>query len=222
MQMLERCRLLERGIVAGKKAERFAGDDANQLSMQLLGMLLAEGETPTEEAAAEDDDDDDDDDDEGDDNDDNDDNKPRGANEPNGRRRGRRKLPEALPRVEVEVVPPEVIQQHGLDAFVRIGEVASETVERRPGSLVVVRIIRPKFVRKDVKSRIQRRRGRREPELPPVRDRRAARAADRARPRGPEPARGDDRAAVAGPPAGESSGGDLGARGPAALALDDL
>jgi uncharacterized protein YukE len=53
MQMLERCRLLERGIVAGKKAERFAGDDANQLSMQLLGMLLAEGETPTEEAAAE-------------------------------------------------------------------------------------------------------------------------------------------------------------------------
>jgi transposase len=100
MQMLERCRLLERGIVAGKKAERFAGDDANQLSMQLLGMLLAEGETPTEEAAAEDDDDDDDDDDEGDDNDDNDDNKPRGANEPNGRRRGRRKLPEALPRVE--------------------------------------------------------------------------------------------------------------------------
>jgi transposase len=112
-------------LVAGKKAERFAGDDANQLSMQLLGMLLAEGETPTEEAAAEDDDDDDDD---GDDNDDNDDNKPRGANEPNGRRRGRRKLPEALPRVEIEVLPPEVIQG-GLEAFERIGEVA---VNRAP------------------------------------------------------------------------------------------
>jgi transposase len=171
MQMLERCRLLERGIVAGKKAERFAGDDANQLSMQLLGMLLAEGETPTEEAAAEDEDEDDDDDDEDDDDEDegdaNDDNKPRGANEPNGRRRGRRKLPEALPRVEIEVLPPEVIQG-GLEAFERIGEVASETVERRPGSLVVVRIIRPKFVPKETQEPDPRAEDDGEPEPAPV------------------------------------------------------
>jgi hypothetical protein len=38
MQLLERCKLLERGIIAGKKAERFAADDTEQLSMQLLGM----------------------------------------------------------------------------------------------------------------------------------------------------------------------------------------
>ena len=40
MQLLERCRLLERGIVVGKKAERYQGDEEAQLSMRLLGMLL--------------------------------------------------------------------------------------------------------------------------------------------------------------------------------------
>src|SRR5690606_26225899 len=35
-------------------------------------------------------------------------------------------------------------------AFERIGEVVSEMVERRPASLVVARIVRPKFVRKVV------------------------------------------------------------------------
>ena len=37
--------MLERGIVAGQKAERFTGEDDGQLSMQLLGMLLS-GEEP--------------------------------------------------------------------------------------------------------------------------------------------------------------------------------
>lgn len=60
---------------------------------------------------------------------------------------GRKPLPEHLPRVEIEVLPPEVERQ-GLDAFERIGEDVSETVERRPASLVVARVIRPKFVRK--------------------------------------------------------------------------
>ena len=45
MKLLERCRMLERGIVAGKKAERFTGEDDGQLSMQLLGMLMS-GEEP--------------------------------------------------------------------------------------------------------------------------------------------------------------------------------
>jgi transposase len=49
---------------------------------------------------------------------------------------GRKPLPERLPRVDVEVLPPEV-QQQGTDAFERIGEDVTETVERRPASLVV-------------------------------------------------------------------------------------
>jgi transposase len=60
---------------------------------------------------------------------------------------GRRPLPENLPRVHVEVIPPEV-KQKGLENFERIGEDVSETVERRPASLVVVQIHRPKFVEK--------------------------------------------------------------------------
>jgi transposase len=61
---------------------------------------------------------------------------------------GRKPLPDHLPRVEIEVLPEEV-QREGLDAFVKIGEEVSEVIERRAASLVVVRICRPKFVRKD-------------------------------------------------------------------------
>lgn len=146
MDMLARCKLLERGIVAGRKAERFTGDASQQLSMQVLGALLTRSEEPAADAE----------DDSGpldlaEEEDDADDAAPElGGDSPEPRRRprGRRKLPEALPRVDVEVVPPEV-QQLGLDAFVRIGEVVSEVVERRPASLVAVRVVRPKFVRKD-------------------------------------------------------------------------
>jgi hypothetical protein len=63
-----------------------------------------------------------------------------------GSRRGRRAAPEELPRVEIEVTPPEVLEA-GLAAFRRIGEDVSEAVERRPASLVV-RVIRPKYARK--------------------------------------------------------------------------
>ncbi len=45
------------------------------------------------------------------------------------------------------MLPPEVIQE-GLERFERIGQEVSEVVERRPASLVVARIVRPKFVRK--------------------------------------------------------------------------
>jgi transposase len=61
---------------------------------------------------------------------------------------GRKPLPETLPRVDIEVIPPEV-QEKGTESFERIGEDVTETVERRPGSLVVVRIHKPKFVPKD-------------------------------------------------------------------------
>jgi transposase len=61
---------------------------------------------------------------------------------------GRKPLPDHLPRVDVEILPDEV-EREGRDAFDTIGEDISETVERRPASLVVVRVHRPKFVRKD-------------------------------------------------------------------------
>lgn len=60
---------------------------------------------------------------------------------------GRKPLPENLPRIDVEVLPPEV-QKAGLDAFERIGETTSEVIERRPSSVVVLRTVRGKYVRK--------------------------------------------------------------------------
>jgi transposase len=59
---------------------------------------------------------------------------------------GRRPLPESLPRIEIEVTPPDV-RRLG-QAFERIGEDVTETVERRPASVVVVRTVRPKYVPK--------------------------------------------------------------------------
>lgn len=64
---------------------------------------------------------------------------------------GRKPLPESLPRIDVEVVPPEV-QEEGLAAFERIGETVSEVVERRPSSMVVLRTVRGKYVRKGDKA----------------------------------------------------------------------
>ena len=130
MQTLERCATLERGIVAGRQAERHAADDS-QLALQVLGMLLSSDEqAPTDDLSEETD--------------------PESSDpdrEPAPRRpTGRRKLPEHLPRVVIEVLPLEV-KQEGLAAFKRIGEEVSEVIERRPASLVVVRIVRPKFVR---------------------------------------------------------------------------
>jgi len=60
---------------------------------------------------------------------------------------GRKPLPASLPRIDVTVLPPEV-EARGTDAFERIGEDVTETVERRPASMVVVRVHKPKFVDK--------------------------------------------------------------------------
>jgi len=124
LRMLEQCKKLERGILAGQKAERLAPNEA-QLTLALLGTLLAEREPSVPTPAPE--------------------KKPR---KPRPRPTGRKPLPEQLPRVEIELLPEEV-QREGLDAFERIGEDVCEVVERRPGSLVVLRIRRPKFVRRD-------------------------------------------------------------------------
>ena len=125
LDMLETCRKLEQGIL-GQKRERLTGADACT-TLSLLSMLLGDAAAPSAAPAVE---------------------------EPTPVRAhtrqkptGRRPLPENLPRVDVEVLPPEVLRL-GLDAFERIGEDVTETVERRPGSLVVVRTHKAKFVPK--------------------------------------------------------------------------
>jgi transposase len=129
LETMERCRKLERGIFASKSEH--LPDNAAQLSLDVIAMALGERQAAELDAAL------------------------AAANAeqeiPAHTRRkpsGRKPLPEHLPRVEIEVLPPEV-QKHGLDAFERIGEDVCETVERRPASLVVARVIRAKFVRKD-------------------------------------------------------------------------
>jgi transposase len=59
----------------------------------------------------------------------------------------RQPLPEHLPRVQVEIIPPEV-ERDGRAAFTVIGTDTREVLERRPASLVVVQVVKPKFVRK--------------------------------------------------------------------------
>jgi transposase len=119
---LEQCRKLELGIL-GPKGERIPG--GAQLSMSLLETLLGHTPTPEPEPARE-----------------------TVREHTRAKPTGRKPLPEHLPRVDVEVVPPEV-EREGRDAFEQIGEDVCETVEKRPASLVVVRVHKPKFVRKD-------------------------------------------------------------------------
>jgi hypothetical protein len=56
-----------------------------------------------------------------------------------GARAGRGRGEGGRPGVEVELLPDDV-QRERLDAFERIGQDVSETVERRPASLVVVQV----------------------------------------------------------------------------------
>jgi hypothetical protein len=124
-EMMERCRKLERGLL-GQKAERLRGDDA-QLSLSVLELMLDEREkAELHESLAID-------------------------SEVRAHKRhkptGRRPIPEHLPRVDIEIVPPEV-EREGRDAFEKIGEDVTEVLERRPASVVVARVIKPKFVRK--------------------------------------------------------------------------
>ena len=127
LKMLEQCRRLELGIL-GQKSERLGHNEA-QLTMAVLATLLGHNAVVAPEPPEPID------------------TQPVREHERH-KPTGRKPLPETLPRVEIEILPDDV-QRQGLDAFERIGEDVSETVERRPGSLVVVRVRRPKFVRKD-------------------------------------------------------------------------
>ncbi|MCY1065037.1 hypothetical protein OV090_09715 [Nannocystis sp. RBIL2] len=119
LETLEKCAMLERGILVGKKAERFE-DETPQLALDVLDMLLGQGETDQADAPAPDMTEEAD--------------PVQGRPERRRRPAGRRPLPEHLPRVEIEVLPPEVLRE-GLDAYERIGQEVSEVLERRPASL---------------------------------------------------------------------------------------
>ncbi|MGH7898666.1 MAG: hypothetical protein ACREQQ_11980, partial [Candidatus Binatia bacterium] len=112
---------LKRGLI-GRRAERPPVDDP-QLSLAVLDLLLghetAPAATPTEIVA-----------------------------EHTRKKPVRKPFPEELPRVRVEIVPPEV-ESAGRDAFEVIGVESREVLERRPASLVVVEVVKPKFVRKE-------------------------------------------------------------------------
>jgi transposase len=123
LQMMERCRKLERGLL-GQKAERLPAHDS-QLSLDVLASLLSERAdqlvpAPVEQVRAHE----------------------------RSKPTGRKVLPDEIPRVEIEILPDEV-KRDGLAAFERIGEDTTEVLEHRPASMVVVRIIKPKFVRKE-------------------------------------------------------------------------
>jgi len=111
---------LKRGLI-GQKAHRPAENDA-QLSLAVLGLLL--GDQATAPAVA-----------------------PEVVAAHTRQKPVRKPLPEHLPRVRVEIVPPEV-ERAGRDAFELIGTETREVLERRPASLVVVEVVKPKFVRK--------------------------------------------------------------------------
>lgn len=115
---------LKRGLL-GQKAERLPSDDA-QLSLAVLRMALGlPDDAPVPEP------------------------EPQEQTIPEHTRRKpvRKPLPDSLPRVEIEMLPEEV-QREGLDAFERIGQDTREVLERRAASVVVVRLVYPKFLRK--------------------------------------------------------------------------
>lgn len=122
---LETIARLEHGLLAGPHRERFEGDPS-QLTLELIATLLGQQQAA---AAA-----------------------PEAAREvrPHTRRppTGRRPAPEDLPCVEIEILPDEV-RREGSDAFVRIGADTSVVVERRTACFVAVRVVRPRFVRRE-------------------------------------------------------------------------
>lgn len=139
LSMIELNRKLEMGL-RGQKAEKLPPVDA-QITMALLATLLAQP-LPVQANAAED---------EPSKADAVDDEAPlpaEGSKDKPRAKPGRKPLPAELPRVEVRIVPPEV-EREGTDQYEQIGEEVSEVVERRKASLVVVRVVRPNFVRKD-------------------------------------------------------------------------
>lgn len=129
LETMEQCRKLERGILSSKSERLPPSDD--QLSLGVLAMVLDDRQRAALDEALD---------------------AAKSDQEVKAHTRkpptGRKPLPVFLPRVDILVLPPEV-EKKGLDAFERIGEDVSETIERRPASMVVARVIRPKFIPKD-------------------------------------------------------------------------
>ena len=116
---------LKRGLL-GQKAERLPRNDA-QLSLAILGMAFggSSGETPPPPPAP-----------------------PTQPVSPHIRRKPVRKpLSAELPRVVIELIPPEV--QRAPQDFTCIGSETREILERRTASTVVVQLVYKKFVAKD-------------------------------------------------------------------------
>lgn len=127
MLLREENERLKRGLL-GQKAERLGSND-QQLSLNMLEMLLkekAEGAAPEATLPAVE----------------------RRVEAHTRRKPVRQPLPEHLPTVDIEILPPEV-EAEGRDQFDCIGVETREVLERRQASLVVVKIHKPKFVRKD-------------------------------------------------------------------------
>jgi transposase len=121
----EQVERLKRGLL-GQKAERLPKNDA-QLSLAILNLALGGGalSSPPAPPAPEQD-----------------------VPAHTRRKPVRKPLPDTLPRVTIEILPPEVLSA-GLDAFELVGADTREVLERRPASCVVVAITYKKFVRKD-------------------------------------------------------------------------
>jgi transposase len=123
----EQVERLKLGLLS-QKAERLPKNDA-QLSLAILNLALGGAALPMPPAKSEP--------------------EPEQTIPAHQRRKPVRKpLPEALPRVAIEILPPEVLSE-GLDAFTLVGSETREVLERRPASCVVVAITYKKFVRKD-------------------------------------------------------------------------
>ena len=127
LRALETIKRLELGLL-GPKTEKLPNDA--QLTFDILSLVM--GGTPRRDETAPPD------------GEDSEDERPEDRPKPTGRRA----KPRDLPRLDVEVLPPEV-QEEGLNAFKRIGEETAEVTKRRRGGTVVVCYRRPKFVRKD-------------------------------------------------------------------------
>jgi transposase len=128
-QMMEQCRKLERGII-GQQRERFLNTNPSQLSMSVLEGLLGPSHPILKAVVT--------------------------TTVPEHERKrptGRKPLPDTLPRVDIDVLPDEV-QRAGLDAFECIGDDVTETVEKRPSSLVVVCVHKRKFKSKGAAGKV--------------------------------------------------------------------
>jgi transposase len=114
---------LKRGLL-GQKAERLPANDT-QLSLMMIGLALGTSSAPTPTAPPAE----------------------QIVAEHKRRKPVRKPLPEDLPRVQIEIVPPEVERKP--DAFQLIGTDVRTVLERRPSATVVVEILYKKFVPKD-------------------------------------------------------------------------